>query len=449
MRKRQRKSVLLVILLGVIGFLCRPCDRCDRTSEDEAATQSNDEDASEDDTSATHPGIVDATVAPIDESTGIATPHEHDETFVLIEQTQAPEETLEPTAAPTPFPPFDIQVTVYTWQGGSTASGTCSAEPCKDYVRATPYPIGYGESWPIEPFQSWPVYLTWTSAEPVTVPALGLTEPTLEGEAYFNPWEEMLVEFCHGENCGAELQIHIQSRQERTDCVAQTVDGMYEAAPSWTESNGETYGVSNFDGEYCTSPSCTGWAPEEACPKIDQPSDECDEYGCQCNLSSWSPNGPAQIRYSAAVTGSAGVQAPWFTDRWETGGMHAVNDGQTVFRMYSEVSISDEHILFRPVIDMRSNWSGAWPAPDPDGFEGPPVFRNAVNQFIAPPDGFWPIEWEARPSSSIQDLWMQPVWNFIVESGGEAGVGDLRNLAFTACGSQVAEISCSDSGCSY
>lgn len=345
--------------------------------------------------------------------------------------------------------PFSLTAEIWAWVGGIEGWEVCGQDPCLDYVQLAA--VGYGEALPVEQLQSWPVYVRWTSDVPVTVPALGRTAAVFEGEAYFNPWQEISVAFCNGLDCRSSFDISVTNLPARSDCAAQTVDGMFENSPDWTASNGEAYGVSNFDGVYCTHYSCTDSAPSQACIANDNPNeDECSAYGCECNLDSWSRACSTRVQYNASVTADSGVRAPWFADRWETGGMHAANDGATVFRMRSEVKIDDPNILFRPVIDMRSDWNGSWSSiPHPDGWEGPPVFRSDVNEFIAPSDGFFPIEWEAAPSASYVDVWMQPVWNFIVRPGGENGTAELQNLAFSACGADVAEISCGSNGCSY
>jgi hypothetical protein len=350
-------------------------------------------------------------------------------------------------ADPDCWGPFEIVVEAMVWTPYVEGWSTCDEEPTLEYMSAGS--VAYGESLTVTQYQSWPVYVSWTSAVPVTVPALGLDGAELEGEAWLNPWQDLTLEFCNGYDCTTSLDILIATYAARADCASQTVDGMYESSPDWTESMGESYGVSNMDSAYSSHYSCTDWAPSWACPATDDPNEEeCDEYGCECNLDPWTNISASQVQYRASVTSSAGVSAPWFTDRWETGGMHADNDGSTVFRMYTEVSLSMEEMIFRPVIDMRTNWDGGWDTiPGPDGWEGPPLFRNSVNGFIAPADGFWPIEWEANPTDD--DLWMQPVWNIIVRPGAEAGTADLRNLRFQACGTDIDEISCGASGCSY
>lgn len=349
--------------------------------------------------------------------------------------------------ATTPFEPFQISVEVRRWIGNVEGWNVCDTEPTLEYVFAVA--ADYGQTVTTSQNQSWPIYLAWTSQVQVAVPALGLPAAT-SGAAYFNPWQDLDIEFCNGADCTTVVSIEITHLPSRGDCISQTVDGVYQNSASWEQSNGENYGVSNMDSPHSSHYSCTDWAPSPACPSNDNPSPQCDTYGCQCNLSAWQNMGVEAVRYNAAATSDVGVSAPWFADRWETGGIHATNDGNTVFRIYSEVSLSRLDMIFRSVIDMRQNWNGQWASiPSPDGWEGPPLFRNSVNEFLAPADGFWPIEWEAAPSAAQADLWMQPIWSTTVLPGGEDGTTDLRHLGFKACGSSVAPITCTGAGCTF
>jgi hypothetical protein len=167
-------------------------------------------------------------------------------------------------------------------------------------------------------------------------------------------------------------------------------------------------------------------------------------------LDPWAYPADNELEYRAIISAIRGVQTPWFADRWATGGLHGVNDGDTVFRMSTRVSLSDSELIFRPVIDMRTDWDGQWSTiPRPDGWEGPPVFSNSINEFISPTDGYWPITWEVVLDASESEVWMQPVWNIIVRPGGENGTANLQDLSFQACGSVVDEIVCDYSGCHY
>lgn len=340
--------------------------------------------------------------------------------------------------------PFRIDVDVRVWTPNLKGE-VCVGTPTADYVPQTVF--GYGELKAVEQEQSWPVYIAWDSDVPVTIPALGIFTPTKSDAVWFNPWHALEVSFCNGEDCVTGIDIDIRATGSLF-CVSQTIDGMYEESPSWTESMGEAYGVSNMDSAYSSHYSCTDWAPDWACPATDEPGEDCDDYGCECNLDSWTPVSTTEVQYRAAVTAASGVSSPFFADRWETGGLHADTDGSITWYMYTEVKLSQEQMIFRPVIDMRSDWNGSWSTiPDPDGWEGPPIFQNDANRFIAPSDGYWPVMWHVTPPAG--DLWMQPVWNVIVRPGAENGTANLRDLSFAACGEGVSEIVCSESGCEY
>lgn len=351
-----------------------------------------------------------------------------------------------------PPSPFDITIDVYQWVGGSEEATTCSQGPCLDYALVGT--IGYGESLPVMVNKSWPVYLRWTSAQPVRVPMLGIEDEAVGGDVYFNPWQSINVEFCHGTDCRETVGIVAETFDTSgQDCVDQTIDGFYQDHSDWEASNGEAYGVSSVAPDSsCTSWTCTGDAPAPACESNDHPNTEqCDGYGCECNLNPWHTTSAKQVRYSASVTKADGVRAPFFADRWETGGLHANDGSKATFYMYTEVHVSVPDMDFRPDIDARTGWDGSsWSTfPMPDGNEGPPIFRNAVNDFIAPADGFWPIEWKVQPTSS-EAVWMQPVWNVIVRTdAATGGYVDVRNLRFRACGSEVAPITCDGMGCHY
>jgi hypothetical protein len=347
--------------------------------------------------------------------------------------------------------PFEIAVSAYQWVGGAPLdAATCEVGPCLDY--AFMGETGYGAGLSMAQRQSWPVYIRWESAEPVTVPVLGRTTAATEGEIYINPWQSLDVAFCHGEDCSTVVSIAIEATAVVDEtCIEQSMDGFYDPAPAWNKSNGEAYGVASLDGEYCASPACTSDAPAPACISNDNPNvAECGELGCQCNLSAWSTIGEKEVRYSAESTEAAGVKAPFFADRWATGGIHADDGSLATFRIYSEVKISDEGTMFRPVVDMRIGWDGSFATiPGPDGSEGPPIFRNADNVAIAPADGYWPVEWEVPAMAPGVAVWMQPIWNVMTKPGAEAGTVDFRNVAFRACGEGVAEVTCEDEGCSY
>lgn len=343
----------------------------------------------------------------------------------------------------------NIEVEAYTWTSESLVEADCKGGDCLHYERH--FSLNLGESATLKQQQSWPVLLTWKSVKPVTIPALGILEPTVEGKAYFNPWKDMSVAFCQDTDCSTKVGIDVVTFDVRNDCVEQPLEGMYQAQPNWLKSQGEAYGVSNLDGEYCTDWTCTQSAPAPACFGTDRPNTEaCGEGGCECNLDPWTHPAPNVLEYKAVISAIRGLQAPWFADRWATGGLYAVNDGNTVFRMSTRVSLSDTRLIFRPVIDMRTNWDGLWTTiPRPDGWEGPPLFRNAVNEFIAPIDGYWPLTWEVTLDSAVQEAWMQPVWNVIVKPGGENGTARLTDLKFEACGSGVEAVVCGYEGCSF
>ncbi len=342
----------------------------------------------------------------------------------------------------TPGP--DTIASVYLWTPNLEGSGICDGFPSTEYVHAID--VSAGSAGIVSQTTSWPVRLTWSGATPVTIPALGVLVPAASGEVYFNPWQSIDIRFCDAFECSTSVFLETQDLGARADCVSQEVSGMFSDAPDWTASDGEAYGVSNVDGDYTLHYSCTDSAPVPACEgAVEGP--ECLIYGCECDLVGWDAISANELVYDASLPV---LTAPWFADRWETGGLHAVHDGNTVFRLYTEVAPSDEGVIFRPVIDMRTSWNGTW-AMDPgsDGWEGPPVFKNAINDFIAPSDGFWPLMWEIAPDPADTDLWMLPIWNVVVLPGGENGRVSLRNLMFEGCGADVAPVECDLGSCSY
>ncbi len=349
-----------------------------------------------------------------------------------------------------PPDPFDVTVDVYQWVGGSEDADTCNEGPCLDY--ACVGTVSYEQTLPIMVNQSWPVWLHWSSAEPVRIPMLGVETEEVEGDAVFNPSKSISVTFCHDTDCRETVGIVIQTFDTSEEsCVEQTIDGFYEDDSNWEASNGEAYGVSNIDGEYCTSWLCTGSAPKPACVDGQPNPDECGPYGCECGVQPWSKIGDKEARYSPSVSQSDGPIVPFFADRWETGGLHAEDGSKVTFYQYSEVHVSVPDLYFRADVDVRTDWDGTdWDTfPDPDGSEGPPIFDNAINEFIAPADGFWPVEWKVELTRS-EAVWTQPVWNVITRTDAAvSGHVDLRNLRFRACGSDVAEITCNSSGCTY
>lgn len=342
-----------------------------------------------------------------------------------------------------------FEVHAYTWSKIAAADALCKDASCLHYAHQ--FGLSDNQSATLRQNQSWPVLFVWKSSVPVTVPALGITTPSANGKVYFNPWRDMEIAFCHDQQCETRIAIEIAESVDRNDCVAQALDGMHALQPHWLQSQGEAYGVSNLEGDYCTNWMCTDSAPTQACFGTNHPNtQECAEGGCECNLDAWFHTAENTLEYRAIVSAIRGVRAPWFADRWETGGLYAVNDGDTIFRMSTRVSLSDPELAFRPVIDMRTDWNGSWEAiPRPDGWEGPPIFRNSINEFIAPSDGYWPITWEVALDSSVSEAWMQPVWNVIVKPGGETGTASFQDLAFEACGSAVSEIICTYEGCTH
>lgn len=349
-----------------------------------------------------------------------------------------------------------LVATLSVWNGsGGDNNAACETTPCEDYKQAAAL-SAFGQSVSVEQHPSWPVWIEVISSTEFTIPALGVTTPTRAYSRAFNPWRDIAVAICRNSDCGTEFLLTMKPLPEPSgSCVIADYSDVFSPSPSWWEAQGESYGVKGYKNASCGHYSCAGDAPVPACSE-GMPKTYCSEFGgCVCGRSGWSRISASETEYDASVTDTSLTSAMWFADMWEVLPLHSDSGGE--FHWSMEVGIDSatpEGMIFRPVFDERTGWDGTDWNEFPilgDGWEGPPILSNEVNEYIAPPDGYWPLSYTVTVPATSTDVWVTPIFNVIVLPGGENGRVRIRNAALVGCQTSgtIQTVSCTGSSCSY
>ncbi len=350
-----------------------------------------------------------------------------------------------------------LTVEVYRWVGSANVEDdtACDSTPCTDYeLWGT---MGAGESLlPVEQYQSWPVWISVVSGSAFTIPALGLDAPVLAVELAFNPWEPMTVEVCDtAGDCSAAFDVVMLERDEGGGCTSGVLDGLFDENRQWWDAQGESYPVAPYEDATCGHYSCSHPPLFVGAACFDGASSAaCNSVGeCICDASGWTVLSPTEVTYSASDQADV-MDAPWFADFWEILPLHSTAGGEYRLRYDVAVAGGDPGAsMFRPVMDARTQWDGAsfGNIPVPDGWEGPPLFNNDVNEFIQPDDGYFPFEVVFDVPATEEDLWTLPILNHITLPGGEDSSASVRDIEFEGCSltETIEQVTCSSASCCY